>query len=67
MEKAHAHLQRFVADLIQAATKAGELKDGNPPDELARFALAAIAGAGAGGGKPTLKRLVALILRGLGA
>jgi AcrR family transcriptional regulator len=67
VEKAHAHLHRFVAELIRAAMDAGDIEGGASPDELTQFALAAIAAGGSQRTKPALKRLVAMILRGMGA
>ena len=56
-------LPRLIAD----AVKSGELKNRASSEELARFALAAIAASAHAGSKPAVHRLVRMILRGLGA
>lgn len=66
VEAAHKELETFVRDMIAAAVKAGEIEGGASFDELTRFALAALA-AGDRSSRPAIKRLVAMILRGLGA
>lgn len=62
---AHDHLHELVRSIIDDAVRAGSLKSSAPSDEMARFALTAVTSDV--DGKPALERLVALILRGLGA
>ena len=67
VHEAHRHLERFVSDIITEAVASRALKAGASPAELARYALAAIAASAQATSKPAVVRLVALILRGLGA
>lgn len=65
VREAHGHLQEFIAAMIAEAVHDGSLKGGIPPSEMARYALAAIAGGAPN--RPALVRLVEMILRGLGS
>jgi AcrR family transcriptional regulator len=64
VREAHGHLQEFIASVIDEAVRDGSLKGSAPPSEMARYALAAIAGGAPN--KQASARLVAMILRGLG-
>ena len=67
LRHAQDHLRRVVSGLIAEAIAAKELSTDASPDELARFALAAIAAGTTSGSKPAVQRLVKMILRGMGA
>lgn len=62
----HEHLRAFVARLIDEAAAAGEIETDLPAAELAAFALAAVE-ADFASSTSGLKRLVGMIVRGLGA
>ena len=64
--QAHDHLHSFVADMIRDAIKARALDATPSPDERARYALAAMQAARTHS-RAASKRLVAMIVRGLGA
>jgi AcrR family transcriptional regulator len=61
------HLSALVAAIIAEGAEAGDLRKDMPPDELATFCLAAMAGARNLGSDAAIDRLVALTLDGLGA
>ncbi len=64
--EAHQQLQNFVAELIDQATKAGELTSTSSSVERARYVIAAMKAA-LPHSRAQLARLVAMILRGLGS
>lgn len=63
--RAHEHLQGLVRDLISEGAKRGELRDDVSPDELAAFALHALAAANVLPSKAAVRRLVKVTLAGL--
>ncbi|CAN7499825.1 TetR/AcrR family transcriptional regulator [Devosia sp. LjRoot16] len=65
VREAHGHLEELIAAMIAEAVRDGSLNGGASSGEMARYALAAIAGGAPN--KPALVRLVGMILRGLGA
>jgi AcrR family transcriptional regulator len=67
MRHAHDHLRRVISGLIADAIAAKELCTDASADELARFALAAVTAGATTGSKPAVRRLVKMILRGIGA
>jgi AcrR family transcriptional regulator len=67
MEHAHRALNEFVAVVAAEAVAAGELDAAASPGELARFALAAVSAGGRDATKSAVRRLVCMILRGMGA
>ncbi|MFI0937206.1 TetR/AcrR family transcriptional regulator [Streptomyces sp. NPDC021020] len=62
---AEQHLADFLAGLIAEAAAAGEVRDDIPPDELARYCLAAATAARALPTKAAVHRLVRATLAGL--
>ncbi|WP_031521597.1 TetR/AcrR family transcriptional regulator [Streptomyces sp. NRRL F-5123] len=64
---AEQHLADFLAGLIAEAAAAGEARDDVPPDELARYCLAAATAARALPTKAAVHRLVRTTLAGLHA
>lgn len=65
-KEAHNHLHSFVAEVIGDAVKARELEASPSADERARFALSAMQAAPAHS-RASLRRLVGMVVRGLGA
>ena len=62
---AHRRLHAMIRDLLVAAAEAGDVRDDVPPDELARFCINALTGAGAHRSKAAVGRLVAVTMDGL--
>lgn len=63
--RAHHRLHLFLRDLIADAAAAGQVRPDVPPLELAAYCLAAL-GAAQADGKAASRRLVAVVLSGLG-
>ena len=66
VDGAHRHLSSFVTEIVRQALEAGELEPGASAEELARFALSAM-DAAQGHSRAAVTRLVARVLKGLGA
>lgn len=67
VHEAHHHLQGFIAAMVEAASKAGQLDAQAPPDEAARYVIAAMHALPPSPSRPTVNRLVAMTLTGIGA
>jgi AcrR family transcriptional regulator len=65
VSKIEQQMRRFLADLIDQASKGGQVRTDIPPDELASYCLHALTAAGAGRSKASIQRLVAITLSGL--
>jgi AcrR family transcriptional regulator len=65
VERAHHHLHEMIADLIQEAAKAGELRNDIAPSELASYCLHALSAASGLSSKAAVRRLVRVTLAGL--
>jgi AcrR family transcriptional regulator len=63
--KAQRHLQHLVRDLLNEATKAGDIRGDIPSDELASYCLFALAAASSLRSEAAARRLVAVTLDGL--
>jgi AcrR family transcriptional regulator len=61
------HLQNLVRHLIEEAGKVGDVRDDVPASELSQYCLNALAAAGRLSSRPALRRLVDVVLAGLGA
>jgi AcrR family transcriptional regulator len=64
---AQRHLQGFIADLIAEASRTGQLDLRSSPDEAARYMLAAMRALPPSPARPAVNRLVAMVLKGVGA
>jgi AcrR family transcriptional regulator len=65
VSKIEQQMHRFLADLIDQASKGGQVRTDIPPDELASYCLHALTAAGPGRSKASIQRLVAITLSGL--
>ena len=63
--RAQHQLMRLVRGLLAEAAESGEIRDDVPPDELASYCLHALTTASNLPSKAAVRRLVAVILRGL--
>ena len=63
---AQQQLREMISELIAEAARAGELRRDVPPDELASYCMHAVTAAGAASSKATVRRLVTVIVAGLG-
>jgi AcrR family transcriptional regulator len=63
--RAQREVHQMIRDLLVAATKAGQVRDDVPPDELASYCVHALGGAGAQRSKAAVRRLVSVTLAGL--
>jgi AcrR family transcriptional regulator len=63
--RAQRKIHKMIRDLLTDAAQAGHVRDDIPPEELTRFCLHALAGAGRGRSKAEVERLVTLTLAGL--
>ncbi|MGI8715959.1 MAG: TetR/AcrR family transcriptional regulator [Solirubrobacteraceae bacterium] len=63
--RAEQHLNDFIADIINAGTKTGHVRDDVAPQELASYCLHALAAANALTSKAAIRRLVIVTLSGL--
>jgi AcrR family transcriptional regulator len=64
---AQRHLQGFIATMVEAASKAGQLVTQAAPAEAARYVLAAMQALPPSPSRPGVNRLVAMVLKGIGA
>jgi AcrR family transcriptional regulator len=64
---AHRHLQSFIASMVETASKAGQLDTEAAPTEAARYVLAAMHALPPSPSRPAVNRLVAMVLKGIGA
>jgi AcrR family transcriptional regulator len=67
IQEAHRRVENLVANLIASALASGALRSDASPGELARYAVSALAAAQTATSRPAAKRLVAMVMRGLGA
>jgi AcrR family transcriptional regulator len=63
--RAQRRVHNMIRDLLTDAAKAGHVRDDVPPEELTRFCLHALAGAGRERSKAEVDRLVTVTLSGL--
>ncbi len=63
--RAERQVHQLIRDLLAAATKAGQVRDDVPPDELASYCVHALAAAGPQHSKAVVRRLVSVTLAGL--
>ena len=63
--RAHEHLRAFIRAMVEEGARAGDLRNGVAPDELASYCLHALAAARSLPSRAAARRLVAVTLAGL--
>ena len=64
---AYRHLEGLIAEMVEAASEAGQLDAQAPPAEAARYVLASMHALPPSPSRPAVNRLVAMALKGIGA